>query len=114
MSWTFSRRLAMKSKQEVYPSNLYLIVLGLDSPLFLLPFRPSSDLSSTKIFIRRYFAGGRPNLFGSTLAQELRLTDVSVLSGILRWIWTRLEGGIVGWESYELFAQAERGKSPLT
>jgi hypothetical protein len=58
--------------------------------------------------------GGRPSLFGTALAQELRLTDVLVLSGVLRWIWTRLEGGVVGWESYELFAQAERGIHPLS
>jgi hypothetical protein len=82
---------------------------GLDTPLFLLPFRPSSDLSSVKIFIRRFFEGGRPMLRGNALTQELRLTEVLVLAGILRWIWTRLEGGIVGWESYELFAKAERG-----
>jgi hypothetical protein len=84
-------------------------MLGLDTPLFLLPFRPSSDLSSVKTFIRRYFAGGRASLHGGELAQELRLTDVLVLAGVLRWIWTRLEGGIVGWESYELFAKAEQG-----
>lgn len=85
------------------------LIVGLDTPLFLLPFRPSSDLSSTKTFIRRYFAGGRPSLHGGELAQELRLTDVLVLAGVLRWIWTRLEGGIVGWEAYELFAKAEQG-----
>jgi Domain of unknown function (DUF1708) len=84
----------------------------LDTPLFLLPFRPSSDLSSTKTFIRRYFDGGRPTLHGKALTQELRLTDVLVLAGVLRWIWTRLDGGIVGWESYELFAKAEKGINP--
>lgn len=79
--------------------------------MFLLPFRPSSDLSSVKTFIRRYFENGRPNIRGLALTQELRLTDVLVLAGILRWIWTRLEGGIVGWESYELFVKAEKGTS---
>jgi hypothetical protein len=43
------------------------------------------------------------------LTQELRLTDVLVIAGILRWVWSRLEGGIVGWEIYDLFAKAERG-----
>ena len=83
--------------------------IGLDTPLFLLPFRPSSDLSSTKTFIRRYFQGGTISLHGEPLLQELRLTDVLVLAGILRWLWGRLDGGIVGWEAYELFAKAEQG-----
>jgi len=43
------------------------------------------------------------------LIQELRLTDVLVLAGILRWLWSRLDGGIVGWEAYDLFAKAEQG-----
>jgi Meiotically up-regulated protein Msb1/Mug8 domain len=76
----------------------------------LLPFRPSSDLSSTKTFIRRFFsAGGKPSLTGQNLTQELRLTDGLVLAGVLRWVWTRLENGVVGWDSYELFAKAEQG-----
>jgi len=88
-------------------------LLGLDTPLFLLPFRPSSDLSSTRNFIRRFFdRGGVPSLSGSALTQELRLTEVLVIAGILRWVWSRLEGGIVGWEVYELFAKAESGTRP--
>jgi len=43
------------------------------------------------------------------LTQELRLTEVLVIAGILRWVWSRLEGGIVGWEVYDLFAKAESG-----
>jgi len=66
-------------------------------------------LSSTKTFIRRYFEGGRPQLRGRELIQELRLTEVLVLAGVLRWVWTRLDGGVVGWEAYELFAKAEKG-----
>lgn len=85
---------------------------GLDTPLFLLPFRPSSDLTSTRTFIRKYFEGGRPTLRGRALSQELRLTDVLVIAGVLRWVWTRLDGGVVGWESYDLFAKAERGTQP--
>lgn len=79
--------------------------------MFLLPFRPSSDLTSTKTFVRRYFEGGRPNLRGDALLKELQLTDILVLAGILRWVWTRLQGGIVGWEVYELFSKAEKGNS---
>jgi hypothetical protein len=86
---------------------------GLDTPLFLLPFRPSSDLSSVKTFIRRYFEHGQPSISGGALTQELRLTEVLVLAGVLRWVWSRLDGGIVGWESYELFAKAEKGIRPL-
>jgi len=68
---------------------------------------------STKTFIRRYFGTARPSLDGAELIQELRLTDVLVIAGVLRWVWARLDGGIVGWESYELFAKAEQGISPL-
>jgi len=85
---------------------------GLDTPLFLLPFRPSSDLSSTRNFIRRFFDRGVPSLRGSALTQELRLTEVLVIAGVLRWVWSRLEGGIVGWDVYELFAKAESGTGP--
>lgn len=48
---------------------------------------------------------------GPELEQELRLTDPMVLCGILKWCWSRLPGGVVTWEVYELFRVGETGKS---
>ncbi|GAB1208874.1 hypothetical protein APSETT445_007639 [Aspergillus pseudonomiae] len=51
---------------------------GLQTPFLLLPFRPASDASAARTFIRNYFnqaqAKGSPPK-GDALAQELRLTD---------------------------------------
>jgi hypothetical protein len=33
-----------------------------------------------------------------------------VISGIVKWCWSRLQGGIVGWDAYELFKVGEQGK----
>lgn len=54
---------------------------GLDIPFLLLPFRPSSDPSSARTFIRHYFSPPpeRPApLRGEHLVQELRLTEPMV------------------------------------
>lgn len=40
------------------------------------------------------------------------LTDEQVISGIIKWCWSRLEGGVVGWDAYELFKAGEMGKQP--
>ena len=63
-----------------------LLLLGLDIPFLLLPFRPSSDPSAARTFIRNYFnpPPERPQpLRGETLMQELRLTEpmVKILPG---------------------------------
>jgi hypothetical protein len=54
---------------------------ALDMPFFLLPFRPSSDPSAARTFIRNYFnlphEGAAP-LRGEALMQELRLTGPMV------------------------------------
>lgn len=77
---------------------------GLDIPFLLLPFRPTSDPSAARTFIRHHF---EKNLRGEYLAQELRLTEPMVLCSILKWCWCRLPGGVVGWEAYELFRVGE-------
>ncbi|OAX81940.1 hypothetical protein ACJ72_03721 [Emergomyces africanus] len=84
---------------------------GLDIPFLLLPFRPSSDPSSAKTFIRHYFSPPpeKPTpLRGEHLIQELRLTEPMVLCSIMKWCWSRLPGGVVTWEAYELFKVGEQ------
>lgn len=34
---------------------------------------------------------------------------VQVLSGVVKWCWSRLQSGVVGWDSYELFKVGEQG-----
>ncbi|UKZ75461.1 hypothetical protein TrVFT333_003146 [Trichoderma virens FT-333] len=58
---------------------------GLDHPFFLLPFRPTSNPSA-----------------------ELRMTEPMVISGVVKWCWSRLHGGLIGWDAYELFKVGER------
>lgn len=55
--------------------------LALDTPFLLLPFRPSSDPSAARTFIRNYFnqsfEQGAP-ISGDALMQELRLNEPMV------------------------------------
>lgn len=60
--------------------NVYTDVahIGLDVPFLLLPFRPASDPSATRTFIRNFFGANSltsnpPR--GEMLMQELRLTE---------------------------------------
>jgi hypothetical protein len=46
-------------------------------PFLLLPFRPTSDPSAARTFIRNFFDRGQ-RLYGEALAQELRLTEPMV------------------------------------
>lgn len=63
--------------------------LALDIPFLLLPFRPSSDPNGARTFIRNYFsASNRDQLRGSSLASEMRMTDVMVGAPVTR---TRVE-----------------------
>ncbi|KAL3425331.1 morphogenesis protein [Phlyctema vagabunda] len=80
---------------------------ALDTPFLLLPFRPTSDPSAARTFIRRFFDKGQ-RLYGATLEQELRLTEPMVLCSVVKWCWSRLAGGVVGWEAYELFKVGEQ------
>ncbi|KAI4870220.1 DUF1708-domain-containing protein [Hypoxylon rubiginosum] len=83
---------------------------ALDLPFLLLPFRPTSDPSAVRTFIRHYFDGNQ-NQRGEDLARELRMTEPMVVSGVLKWCWSRLQGGIVGWDAYELFKVGEQDSS---
>ncbi|KAK3382862.1 hypothetical protein B0T24DRAFT_25706 [Lasiosphaeria ovina] len=83
---------------------------ALDLPFLLLPFRPTSDPSAVRTFVRHFFDGkdGYQLLRGEALAQELRMTEPMVISGAIKWCWSRLQGGVVGWDSYELFKVGEQ------
>ncbi|CAI7664732.1 unnamed protein product [Penicillium palitans] len=106
-------------RTEVAPEEVQDLVRGcvhelkaraLDTPFLLLPFRPSSDPSAARTFIRNYFnqsfEKGSP-VNGDALSQELRLTEPMVLCGVMKWCWSRLPGGVVTWEAYETFKMGE-------
>ncbi|KAJ5623313.1 hypothetical protein N7490_011918 [Penicillium lividum] len=107
-------------RTEVAPEEVQELIRGcahelkaraLDTPFLLLPFRPSSDPSAARTFIRNYFnqsfEQGAP-VSGDALMQELRLNEPMVLCSVLKWCWSRLPGGVVTWEAYELFKVGEQ------
>lgn len=54
-------------------------------PFLLLPFRPASDPSAARSFIRNFFNPDRaPQLQGERLSQELMLTEPMVSPKIRR------------------------------
>lgn len=61
---------------EVTQAKIFPI-LALDMPFMLLPFRPTSDPSAARTFIRNFFDRGQA-LHGEYLTQELRLTEPMV------------------------------------
>ncbi|KAJ5711643.1 hypothetical protein N7488_005799 [Penicillium malachiteum] len=107
-------------RSEVAPEEVQDLIRGcaqelkaraLDTPFLLLPFRPSSDPSAARTFIRNYFNQsfdqGAP-VSGDGLMQELRLNEPMVLCSVMKWCWSRLPGGVVTWEAYELFKVGEQ------
>ena len=92
--------LEMKSRAE-----------ALEAPFFLLPFRPETDISPARTFIRNFFAethSGSLHYTGASLQKELVLTEHAVLCSILKWCWTRMPGGVVTWTTYEGFRMGEQ------
>lgn len=83
---------------------------GLSSPFLLLPYRPNVDANAGRPFIRTFFNPQNGPLTGAFLQQELRLTETEVLCSALKWCWSRLPGGVVTWDVYELFRQGEVGR----
>ncbi|KAG6029846.1 hypothetical protein E4U41_000248 [Claviceps citrina] len=79
---------------------------GLDIPFLLLPYRPTSDPSAVRTFIR-HFHDDSYGLKGDALIQDLRMTEPMVIAGVVKWCWSRLPGGVVGWDAYELFKIGE-------
>jgi hypothetical protein len=90
----------------VHCCTVELKTQALDIPFLLLPFRPTSDPSAVRTFIRHYFQQNQP-LRGETLLQELRMTEPMVIAGVLKWCWSRVQGGVVGWDAYDLFKVGE-------
>ncbi|KAI4217297.1 MAG: hypothetical protein LQ351_000606 [Letrouitia transgressa] len=104
-------------RKDVEPEEVQELLRGctmeiksraLDMPFLLLPFRPASDLSAARNFIRNFFNDDRGPLRGESLTQELLLTEPLVLCSVMKWCWSRLAGGVVTWEAYELFRIGEQ------
>ncbi|KAF2187065.1 hypothetical protein K469DRAFT_122696 [Zopfia rhizophila CBS 207.26] len=107
------------SRKDVAPEEIQELVhvctqemksRALDMPFLLLPFRPSSDTSAARNFVRNFFKSqyeGSVQYTGEGLQQELRLTEPLVLCSIIKWCWSRLPGGVVTWDAYELFRMGE-------
>ncbi|KAG4304421.1 hypothetical protein PORY_002131 [Pneumocystis oryctolagi] len=82
---------------------------GVMIPLVFLPFRPMSNVLSTKTFIRKFFSiNNNSELQKDQYIKELPLTDIYVIIGIIRWCWLRLIDGVVGWNAYEAFTILEK------
>ncbi|KEY66522.1 hypothetical protein S7711_04848 [Stachybotrys chartarum IBT 7711] len=79
---------------------------ALSHPFFLLPFRPTSDPSAVRSFVKHFFRHGQA-MRGEVIGQELRLVEPMVIAGVIKWCWSRLRGGVVGWDAYELFKVGE-------
>ncbi|KAJ8129284.1 hypothetical protein O1611_g4348 [Lasiodiplodia mahajangana] len=94
-------------QELIHRCTIELKARALDLPFLLLPFRPTSDPSAVRTFIRHFF-NETHGLHGETLAHELRLTEPMVIADVLRWCWSRIPGGLVGWDAYELFKVGEQ------
>ncbi|KAI9698449.1 MAG: hypothetical protein M1836_004030 [Candelina mexicana] len=122
-------------RKELDPEEIHELLRGctqemksraLDTPFLLLPFRPTSDPGAAKTFVRNFFNATAENsghFRGEHLKQELRLTEpmvrqpcplfaypkltVQVLCSVMKWCWSRIPGGVVSWEAYELFRVGE-------
>ena len=56
-----------------------MALIALDMPFLLLPYRPASDPSAARTFIRNYFSMDKGiHLVGERLEQELMLTEPMV------------------------------------
>ncbi|KAF2789805.1 hypothetical protein K505DRAFT_365289 [Melanomma pulvis-pyrius CBS 109.77] len=107
------------SRKDVAPEEIQELIhvctqemktRALDMPFLLLPFRPTSDPSAARNFVRSFFKSsyeGNRLFAGEGLQQELRLAEPLVLCSIMKWCWSRLPGGVVTWDAYELFRIGE-------
>ncbi|KAK2593204.1 hypothetical protein QQS21_009091 [Conoideocrella luteorostrata] len=103
------------TRQSVEPEEIHellhfctaeLKARGLDIPFLLLPYRPTSDPSAVRTWVRHFFDDNY-GLKGEALSQELRMTEPMVIASVAKWCWSRLPGGVVGWDAYELFKIGE-------
>ncbi|KAJ4990243.1 hypothetical protein SVAN01_04334 [Stagonosporopsis vannaccii] len=107
------------SRDDVAPEEIQELVhvcteemksRAIDMPFILLPFRPTSDTSASRNFVRNFFKAqyeGTRQFRGGSLVQELRLAEPLTLCSIMKWCWSRLPGGVVTWDAYELFRIGE-------
>ncbi|KAH6638325.1 hypothetical protein C7974DRAFT_391335 [Boeremia exigua] len=107
------------SRKDVAPEEIQELVhlctqemksRAVDMPFILLPFRPTSDSSASRNFVRSFFKAqyeGTRQYRGESLKQELRLSEPLTLCSIIKWCWSRLPGGVVTWDAYELFRIGE-------
>ncbi|KAI9805408.1 MAG: hypothetical protein M1825_000659 [Sarcosagium campestre] len=105
------------AREEVSPTEVQELLRGctvelkaraLDMPFLLLPYRPTSDPSAARVFVRNYFNAAVEGGQEEMLQQELRLAEPMVLCSVMKWCWGRLPGGVVSWEAYELFRVGEQ------
>ncbi|KAH7321274.1 hypothetical protein B0I35DRAFT_210861 [Stachybotrys elegans] len=103
------------TRTDVQPEEIHELVhyctdelkaRALSHPFFLLPFRPTSDPSAVRTFVRHFFRDGQA-MRGDVIAQELRMAEPMVIAGVIKWCWSRLAGGVVGWDAYDLFKVGE-------
>lgn len=104
-AWTRTTVEPEEIQELVRGCTVELKSRALDMPFLLLPFRPTSDPSAARTFIRNFF--DKRQLSREMLAQELRLTEPMVLCSVLKWCWSRMVGGVVSWDAYELFKVGE-------
>ncbi|WPH02673.1 DUF1708-domain-containing protein [Acrodontium crateriforme] len=84
---------------------------ALNSPFLLLPFRPNTDTTPARTFIGNFFKANSEGLTqytGTSLQQELRLTEAAVLCSIIKWCWARIPSGVVSWPAYDGFQTGEK------
>ncbi|KAG9237347.1 hypothetical protein BJ875DRAFT_438507 [Amylocarpus encephaloides] len=105
-AWTRTTVEPEEVQELLRGCTLELKSRALDVPLLLLPFRPTSDPSAARNFIRHFFDRSVP-LYGEALAHELRLTEPMVLCSVVKWCWSRLPGGVVRQETYDTFQAGE-------
>jgi hypothetical protein len=70
-----------RSVTRIHLEKTKLTSAALDLPFLLLPFRPTSDPSASRTFVRNYFLPQteREEMRGETLKKELRLTEPMVI-----------------------------------
>ncbi|KAL1643261.1 hypothetical protein SLS58_004932 [Diplodia intermedia] len=110
-SWTRKEVSPDEVEELIHVCTQELKSRALDTPFLLLPFRPGSDATSARSFIRSFFRDayeGGDQYRGGALRAELRLTEPMVLCSIMKWCWSRLPGGVVTWDAYELFRSGEQ------
>ncbi|KAK8168320.1 hypothetical protein BKA80DRAFT_308106 [Phyllosticta citrichinensis] len=110
-SWSWKQVSPDQVQELIHVCTQELKSRALDTPFLLLPFRPGADSTSARHLITNFFRDmdqGGSMCFGDGLRNELRLTEPMVLCSIMKWCWSRLPGGVVTWDAYELFRVGEQ------